>query len=108
MKSFLGSAAAVLAAFSTVDQAAAVEHPVLASTDDFVETWTDRPVKKDMITKEKERRESIVIDHSMRPVVGVLTEPIRGDLYKKGTEKSGETIDGGKDAVPGYVPRAHV
>jgi len=61
-----------------------------------------------MISKEKERRESIVIDHSKRPVVGVLTEPIRGDLFIKGTQKSGQTVDGGKDAVPGYVPRAHV
>ena len=37
-----------------------------------------------------------------------MTEPIRGDLFIKGTEKGGQTIDGGIDRVPGYVPRAHV
>ena len=108
MKSYLGSAAAMLAAISTIDQASALEHPLQASTDDFVETWTDKPKRKDMIAQEQERRESIVIDHSKRPVVGVLTEPIRGDLFIKGTEKGGQTIDGGRDRVPGYVPRAHV
>ena len=90
MKSYLGSAAAIMVAtFSMVEKVDALEHPMLASTEDFVETWTDRPRKTDMITKEKERRESIMIDHGKRPVIGVLTEPIRGDLFKRGEERMG-------------------
>lgn len=56
-----------------------------------------------MISKAKEQRYTKKIDYSKRPVIGVLTEPLRGELYE-----GHEQIDGGVDRIPGYVPRAHV
>lgn len=43
-------------------------------------------------------------------MIGVLTEPLRGDLYKKGHENVNEKINGRVEsgAPPGYVPRPHV
>lgn len=60
-----------------------------------------------MISQFKERQQTKMFDQSKRPVIGVLTEPLRGDLYKAGDE-SRQQIGGGVDNVPGYVPRAHV
>ena len=62
-----------------------------------------------MITMQKELQYTKFIDHSQRPVIGVLTEPLRGDLYKKGATSVNDKIDGRREsAAPGYVPRAHV
>ena len=113
MKSCFGSAASLLAALSLLNGGVgvvnAIEHPLLTSTDDFRETWKERPVKKDMISLQKELRYTKFIDHSQRPVVGVLTEPLRGDLYKKGAINVNDKVDRGVEkASPGYVPRAHV
>lgn len=71
----------MLAAVGVMEGALAVEHSVLASTADFKETWIEKPAKEDFITMEKELRYTRFFDHSKRPVVGVLTEPLRGDLY---------------------------
>ena len=48
MKSCFNSAAILLAMMSGMTEA--VEHPLLQSTDDFRETWKERPVKSDMIS----------------------------------------------------------
>jgi hypothetical protein len=56
-----------------------------------------------MITQYKESKKIRKVDNSKRPVIGVLTEPIRGDLFK-----NHEPIGDGIERVPGYVPRAHV
>ena len=101
MKSTFVSAA-FLAATSILNSAYAVEHPLLTSTHDFEETWIERPENNDMITQQKELRFTKFFDHAKRPVIGVLTEPIRGDLYQ-GKQK----VSGSQNA-PGYVPRAHV
>ena len=79
MKSTFGTAA-LLAIVSFFDSVVALEHPLLASTADYQETWTDKP--KDMITETKERRQTKYVDSDKRPVIGVLTEPLRGDIYK--------------------------
>jgi len=62
MKSCFGSAA-LLAAVSLLHGANAVEHPLLQSTDDFSETWKDRPARNDMITLQKELQYTTFIDH---------------------------------------------
>jgi len=48
-----------------------------------------------------------VIDHSRRPVIGVLTEPLRGELYTKANSrfKEDELIE---TPTASYVPKAHV
>jgi len=110
MKSSFGSAA-LLAALSLLNGSGvdAIEHPLLTSTADFRETWKDRPVKDDMISLQKELLYTKFIDETQRPVIGVLTEPLRGDLYKAGATNINDKIGRGvEQAKPGYVPRAHV
>ena len=102
MKSTTLGAAAFLAVTSFFDQVSALEHPMLASTADFEETWIERP-EKTMIDETKERRQTKYFDSAKRPVIGVLTEPMRGDVYNKGNEK-----DQIMTHAPGYVPRTHV
>jgi len=34
-----------------------------------------------MISQTKEKKYTKIIDHEKRPVIGVLTEPLRGDMY---------------------------
>ena len=94
-----------MAAVSMMEGVVAVEHPVLSSTADFKETWNNEPKKDDLITLEKELRYTKFFDHSKRPVIGVLTEPLRGELY---TADRREEIGSGVDRKAGYVPRAHV
>ena len=48
MKSTFGSAS-LITAISMLNSVYAIEHPLLASTHDFEETWTERPAKDDMI-----------------------------------------------------------
>jgi len=95
MKSCFGSAA-LLAALNLLNGVDAVEHPLLTSTADFKETWFERSEKNDMISKTKELRYTKFIDHSQRPVIGVLTEPLRGDLYKAGASQSINDRIGGR------------
>lgn len=63
-------------------------------------------MKDDMISEMNELKYKKFIDHAKRPVVGVLTEPLRGDLYHS-NDKSSERVLNTDDA-PGYVPRSHV
>lgn len=106
MKSFAGMAAVLGIASTVLDTVAAVEHPLLASTADFAETWIDRPDKTDMISTTRDLQYTKLVDHGKRPVIGVLTEPLRGDLFKASDRYS--QLEQGDDGVPGYVPRAHV
>jgi hypothetical protein len=102
MKVSMGTAA-LLAAVSHIQGVLAKEHPVLASTADFRETWIEKPLHKDMISQHKENRYFKETDNSVRPVIGVLTEPLRGEMYK-----GHDQVGGGVDSIAGYVPRAHV
>jgi len=81
MKASMGTAA-LLAAMSHIQGVLSKEHSVLASTADFKETWIEKPEHEDMIAHHKEVRYFKVNDNSVRPVIGVLTEPLRGELYK--------------------------
>ena len=60
-----------------------------------------------MISQTKEKKYTKIIDHEKRPVIGVLTEPLRGDMYNA-KDKSKEQVGAGVDRQPGYIPRAHV
>jgi len=50
MKSF----AVMLAAVNLLSGSQAVEHPLLTSTHDFQENWTDKPVAEDMLSELKD------------------------------------------------------
>ena len=54
-----------------------------------------------------EKHEYDVIDHFKRPVIGILTEPLRGELYTPSNSrfKEDELID---TSTASYVPKAHV
>ena len=50
------------------------------------------------------------IDHGKRPVIGILTEPLRGDLYRPtDAYATPDELIHAKDAqMMHYVPKAHV
>ena len=80
MKSTLGKAA-IVAVAGYLETVSALEHPLLTSTADFEETWIEKPTKS-MVEDMKERSQTVYYDSNKRPVIGVLTEPLRGDLYQ--------------------------
>ena len=100
MKANVGRTALV-AAMIGLEGSLAIEHPLLASTDDFKETWIDKPARTDMLSELNEMRYTKFGDQNKRPVIGVLTEPLRGELYQ-----GKDRLDA--DVAPGYVPRTHV
>ena len=69
---------------------------MLVSTADFAETWQDKSSNSHGDMSRNKKHYSEKIDHSRRPVVGVLTEPLRGELVNETKEERA------------YVPRAHV
>lgn len=54
-----------------------------------------------------EEREYDVIDYGRRPVIGVLTEPLRGEMYAPSGNRfiKDELIE---TPTASYVPKAHV
>lgn len=62
----------------------AMEHAV-HDVDGFTENWQERERtlhKHQSIVNLSHKRE---VDHLARPVIGVLSEPVRGDLFVPGT-----------------------
>ena len=104
MKSTLGKAA-IVAVASYLETVSALEHPLLTSTADFKETWIEKPTKS-MVEDLKERSQTVYFDATKRPVIGVLTEPLRGDLYQASSQTN--KLNSEEELVPGYVPRSHV
>jgi hypothetical protein len=86
----------------------AVEHPLLTSTSDFQETWKEKTQRDDLLSELKDLEYTKHFDSSRRPVIGVLTEPLRGDLYKVDDRLKLQQMHRGEDTIPGYVPKAHV
>lgn len=72
----------------------------------FEENWVDEPTFVSSRAEHEKKHTDVVIDESKRPIFGVLTEPIRGQLYKKRAHHSGE--DEPIEGNASYVPRAHV
>lgn len=111
MKSCVATLISTIATVSLLaEEAAAVEHPQLLSTADFVPTWEDRPKKDDLVVEAREQARTKKLDHGLRPVIGVLTEPIRGDLYKAATarDEPATKVESDGERTASYIPRTHV
>jgi len=48
------------------------------------------------------------INNNSRPIFGILTEPIRGDMKKNNTNNVEETVSANKNQYLSYIPKAHV
>jgi len=105
MKSYMKAAISVIA---LAEMANAMEHPSLTATYDFEVKWSDVAEKKANAYRAHNEKESYdVIDHSRRPVIGVLTEPLRGEMYTPATSqfKEDELED---TSAASFVSKAHV
>ena len=98
---------AVISALALAEMANALEHPSLTSTHDYQEKWTEVEKKNSSYEAHNQMREYDVIDHFKRPVIGILTEPLRGELYTPSNSrfKKDELVD---TSTASYVPKAHV
>ena len=47
----------------------------------FYDDWTEMDAKKSSHYENRDKLRMEVLDHNSRPVFGILTEPLRGDLY---------------------------
>ena len=76
MKSFLVTAVAIL----TFVSAEAPHKKLTVGSPEYHESWVER--KYDASTANAHEMEHVMrtVEHGRRPVIGVLTEPIRGDL----------------------------
>ena len=78
----------LISAVAFAEFANALEHPSLRSEHDYVEKWTDSTRAGDTYRDYMEKNTQYdVIDHGRRPVIGVLTEPLRGELYTPSTSR---------------------
>ena len=104
MKSY---ARTLMSAMVFAEFANAAEHPSLTSSHDYEEKWTEVERKNSAYRAHLEGLELAEIDHGKRPVIGVLTEPLRGDMYTPSNSrfKRDELVD---TSVASYVPKAHV
>lgn len=105
MKSYIKALISIVA---LAEVANAMEHPSLTSSNDYEEKWNENVADKNSSYRaHMEKHEYNVIDHARRPVIGVLTEPLRGELYKKVNSrfKVDELIE---TDTASYVPKAHV
>ena len=105
MKSTLFATAVLLSAMSFLGGVQAVEHAQRISTDDYKETWTDKDTSKSTYENLKKQDSAIEFDHHKRPVIGILTEPIRGQLSAH-DDMEKHSVDTSRHMS--YVPRAHV
>jgi hypothetical protein len=75
------------------------------------EKWTKSDAELDSSLDIYKRSISYTdIDHGKRPVIGVLTEPLRGDMYKPKEHFYGsqEVLHERTEQTATYVPKAHV
>lgn len=98
---------AVISALALAEMANALEHPSLTASHDYQEKWTEVEKKNSAFEAHKEKHEYEVIDHGKRPVIGILTEPLRGELYTPSNSRfiKDELMD---TSTASYVPKAHV
>ena len=102
MKSCLFTTAALVSAMAYLSGVSAIEHTSNISTDDFVEDWTEKDTHMQSYENEMIQRYSKQVDNNYRPVIGVLTEPIRGHI------KTSDEDYADRRGAQSYVPRAHV
>jgi hypothetical protein len=99
----------ILFASALIASALAVEHAMNIDTSDFVELWEEKNDREQTLYRAYvDKSSKRGLDHSARPVVGILTEPLRGDLFHPADKKhhKGETYAAVEEAS--YVPRTHV
>ena len=106
MKSIFASAM-LLAATSFFSEVVAVEHAGLVDTSDYVADWYENSSSKQTYENIKKFNNSKVVDHQVRPVIGVLTEPFRGSVTPTSDDYNMETFDQYMSRFS-YVPRSHV
>ena len=94
-------------AIAFAELANALEHPSLSSSHDYQEKWSEVAAKNHAYRAQVEQLEYAEIDHGKRPVIGVLTEPLRGEMYTASNSrfKKDELVD---TSMASYVPKAHV
>lgn len=105
--------APLLAATVLVCYASADQRHLLKTTNpvDFEESWSEKTKVRQSSAAEHDKRHTLTeIDEARRPVIGVLTEPLRGDLYKsKQVDHEDDTlITTSSEQSLSYVPKAHV
>ena len=77
MKSF--TAALLLSVCTFLETTQAVEHVAKLSTADFQEEWADHKPHMGGMNQKFTK-----VDHERRPVIGILTEPLRGQMFETG------------------------
>ena len=84
----------------------AFEHAKHIDVSDYEENWEERKHElsrvQNIINFAKERQ----VNHEARPVIGVLTEPVRGELFIPDTHTLEKYAT--EDEWISYVPRTHV
>lgn len=109
MKSVTLNTLALLALFNNYERVAALEHPTLTSTADYEHKWSEKKAPNTSYQEYQLENKMKDFEKSRRPVVGVLTEPLRGDIFT--TDANGaahELIGAVEEKVASYVPKAHV
>ena len=97
----------LMSAIAFAEFANAIEHPSLQSSHDYEEKWTEVEKKSSSYRAHMDQLEQVEIDHGKRPVIGVLTEPLKGDMFTPSNSrfKKDEKVD---TSNASYVPKAHV
>ena len=106
MKSIFASAL-ILAASTLFNEVSAVEHAQLIDTSDYVNEWYDKKVQGESYEEEKKHKYQRKVDTNIRPVIGILSEPFRGQITPTAESNEFESI-GSDSSGFSYVPRTHV
>ena len=87
--------------------AEAIEHAQLIDTSDYTFKWEERQAETGSYENTKKHKFSRKIDHQTRPVIGILSEPFRGQVSQM---QNGAEADADASDYSGfsYVPRTHV
>lgn len=85
----------------------AVEHATLIDTSDFVPEWYDKDNLKNSYENHKTHIYSRKVDNQIRPVIGVLSEPFRGQVSQMAGSNEYES-DASEYSSFSYIPRTHV
>jgi len=67
------------------------------------ESWYDLDAVRSGRELHEQRHRYQQVQKELRPVYGILAEPMRGGLFKKGEDKENIKVD-----ADIYIPRAHV
>lgn len=104
MKSYMK---ALISAIAFAEMANAMEHPTLTAPHQYEEKWTEAAEKKYSSFRSHNENQWEAVDHGRRPVIGILTEPLKGEMYTPSNSrfKQDELVE---TSTASYVPKAHV